>query len=250
MRRQMNLISRASLLPRISWHAGLVAKRAMGSEKDPITFDCIPEDRFCEVIEHLRKNFFCDEPLNSAVGLCPVPGAPHAELEKMSLSTMKQGLSVMALMGESPGRVVGVALNGVTRPGDLEVAERQLALSPDPKFRSIFSLLNEANRKLSLYERYNVDSIFELRIVSVDSSTRGRGLAQQLLKKSEEVARNNGYHLLKADTTGKYSQRMAAQGGLETVYTVMYDSYKDSEGKVIFNTSPPHDSLKIMVKKL
>ncbi|XP_046382894.1 uncharacterized protein LOC124153643 isoform X1 [Ischnura elegans] len=225
-------------------------KRAMGSTTaDAISFGIIPEARFEDVIAHLRENFFCDEPLNRAVGLCPHPGAPHAELESMSLSTMKQGLSLMATLGEED-RVVGVALNGVTQPGDLENAERQLANSPDPKFRRIFGLLNEANKELSLFERYNVDRIFELRIVSVDSSVRGRGLSNELMRRSLDLARCKGYQLIKADTTGRFSQKMAAQSGLEPIHTVMYDTYRDSDGKVIFPTSPPHDSLKIMVKLL
>ncbi|XP_071441430.1 arylalkylamine N-acetyltransferase-like 2 isoform X2 [Hetaerina americana] len=219
------------------------------NNNDAISFAIITEDRFSDVISHLRANFFFDEPLNRAVGLCPHPGAPHAELESMSLSTMKQGLSLMATLGEED-RVVGVALNGVTRPGDLEVAERQLAHSPDPKFRRIFGLLNDANKELSLFERYNVDRIFELRIVSVDSIVRGRGLSNELMRRSVELARSKGFRLIKADTTGNFSQKMAAHSGLEPIHTVMYDEYKDSDGKIIFPTSPPHDSLKIMVKLL
>lgn len=50
----------------------------------------IPESRFDEVIEHLRYNFFADEPLNNAVGLCR-KGEPHEDLERHCLFTLKQG---------------------------------------------------------------------------------------------------------------------------------------------------------------
>ena len=54
----------------------------------------ISENRFSEVIDHLRLNFFADEPLNKAVGLCE-RGDSHYELEQHCLQTLKQGYSRM-----------------------------------------------------------------------------------------------------------------------------------------------------------
>lgn len=43
---------------------------------------------FDEVIDHLKENFFYDEPLNNAVGLCE-KGESNPELEKHSLATVR-----------------------------------------------------------------------------------------------------------------------------------------------------------------
>jgi hypothetical protein len=67
----------------------------MGDFED-IEFGLIDEERYDDVIEHLRNNFFADEPLNNAVSLCR-PGEPHAELEEHSLTTLRDGLSQMAV---------------------------------------------------------------------------------------------------------------------------------------------------------
>lgn len=67
----------------------------MGDFED-IEFGLIHEERYDDVIDHLRNNFFADEPLNHAVSLCR-PGEPHAELEEHSLTTLKDGLSQMAV---------------------------------------------------------------------------------------------------------------------------------------------------------
>lgn len=56
----------------------------------------IPVSRYNEVIEHLRYNFFPDEPLNNSVDLCQ-KGEPHAELEAHSLDTLKDEMSIMAV---------------------------------------------------------------------------------------------------------------------------------------------------------
>lgn len=56
----------------------------------------VPEECFDEIIQHLRKNFFADEPLNKAVKLCD-QGEKHDDLEEHSLQTLKDNLSVMAV---------------------------------------------------------------------------------------------------------------------------------------------------------
>lgn len=56
----------------------------------------IPEDRFDDVIAHLRCSFFADEPLNRSVHLCE-RGQPHRELEEHARQTLRDNLSEMAL---------------------------------------------------------------------------------------------------------------------------------------------------------
>lgn len=64
------------------------------SSEDCLTIVEVPEDRYDEAIHHLRWNFFADEPLNNAVGLC-AKGESQLELERHCLLTLKQGYSRM-----------------------------------------------------------------------------------------------------------------------------------------------------------
>lgn len=59
-------------------------------------YERISSNRYEDVIQHLRNSFFADEPLNKSVNLCS-PGQGHIELEKHSLVTLNDGLSVMAI---------------------------------------------------------------------------------------------------------------------------------------------------------
>lgn len=59
-------------------------------------FARVNEERFGEVIMHLKLSFFADEPLNKAVNLCQ-PGEGHLELERHALSTLADNMSIMAL---------------------------------------------------------------------------------------------------------------------------------------------------------
>lgn len=56
----------------------------------------IPEERFDDVIDHLRGSFFADEPLNRSVRLCE-RGQAHRELEEHARQTLRDNLSEMAL---------------------------------------------------------------------------------------------------------------------------------------------------------
>ncbi|KAJ8719447.1 hypothetical protein PYW08_011622 [Mythimna loreyi] len=170
-------------------------------------FVTITPDMSEAVIQHLRNNFFADEPLNKAVSLCQ-RGQPHAALERLCAVTIADGLSLAAIEGDT---VLG---------------------------------------ELDLFNRFQVDKILECRIISVDENARGRGLAKELMSRSIDIAKENGFKLFKADATGAYSQRICSSLGMEIIRTVRYVDYKDSTGTPVFNVPPPHDALAIMVKQI
>ncbi|XP_046594428.1 arylalkylamine N-acetyltransferase 1 isoform X3 [Neodiprion lecontei] len=160
----------------------------------------IQEDRFSDVIVHLRKNFFSDEPLNKAVKLCK-RGEPHAALERHSLATLQQGFSRMAVTDS--GVIAGVALNGTVKKSEREKAESRLLETADEKFKAIFTLLYGVNEKVDLFSTYNTEELFECRILSVDENFRGRGLASTLMTDSMETAKQAGF---KYDSFYRYSK--------------------------------------------
>lgn len=59
-------------------------------------FQRVTPDRYNDVILHLRRSFFYDEPLNKAVELCTA-GMGNEELENYSIATLEDGLSMMAI---------------------------------------------------------------------------------------------------------------------------------------------------------
>lgn len=98
-------------------------------------------------------------------------------------------LHLVALLSQ----VVGVALNGIQHDGDVDEAMKKLETLNDKKFKQIFSMLYDLNQSLNLFERYNVTSIFECRILSVDNRYRGKGLANELFKMSLDIASKAGF---------------------------------------------------------
>ncbi|XP_011862425.1 PREDICTED: dopamine N-acetyltransferase isoform X2 [Vollenhovia emeryi] len=160
------------------------------SSEDCLTVIDVPENRYEEALDHLRWNFFADEPLNNAVGLCS-RGESQRELERHCLFTLKQGYSRMLV--NKKGAIAGMALNGILKKGEREEAERRLDELKDEKFKTIFRLLYKLNDKIDLFTKYDVAELFECRILSVDADHRGKGLANILMADSVETAKNAGF---------------------------------------------------------
>ncbi|KAJ8968896.1 hypothetical protein NQ317_008833 [Molorchus minor] len=207
----------------------------------------IPASKYDDVINHLRHSF-PDEPLNVSVGLCE-HGKPCELLERHDLMTLKDGLSVMATDMER-GVIAGVALNGLSRKGDVERSLEEMKSIDNIKYQRIFGLLNTVNHELDLFGKYNVDKIFDLRILSVDSRYRGKGIAKELFARSELIAEEHGFRLMKVDATSLFTQKISESFGLTVEKSVKYGEYTDENGKKIYDTQPPHDYYKVMVKQL
>ncbi|XP_060530571.1 arylalkylamine N-acetyltransferase 1 [Cylas formicarius] len=210
-----------------------------------LQYGLIPPSRFEDVIGHLRVNF-PDEPLNAAVGLC-FHGKPCPLLEHHDWKTLEDGLSVM-VTDKDTGKIAGVALNGISRLGDTEKAIEELTAIENLQYRRIFGLLNDVNKELDLFSKYGIEKIFEIRILSVDSGYRGKGIAKELFIQSEIVARDNGFKLMKTDATSLFTQKVAESQGFHVEKSVNYHDYKDEIGNKIYDTQPPHLHYKVMAK--
>lgn len=90
-------------------------------------------------------------------------------------------------------QIMGMALNGILKKGEREEAERRLAELNDEKFKKIFGLLYKLNEKVDLFAKYNVDELFECRILSIDENYRGKGLAGILMIDTIKTAKDAGF---------------------------------------------------------
>lgn len=95
-------------------------------------------------------------------------------------------------------QVLGVSLNGILNPGDTSKALAKLKLLNDHKFSKIFTMLYSITNDLELFKKYDVEKIFECRIVSVDSRARGKGLATELFRRTIQLAKDFGFKVKSA----------------------------------------------------
>ncbi|XP_068158329.1 arylalkylamine N-acetyltransferase 1 [Drosophila tropicalis] len=213
-------------------------------------YKVIGPEHYDNVIKHLRMTFFSDEPLNKAVKLCR-PGEGHDELEKHCLNTVKDDISLMAVDASvDGGQIAGVILNGILRPGETEEALKSLVKSDDEKFVKILELIYRQILKADLFNCFNVDRIFDVRILSVDGRYRGQGVAKELVRRSELLAQTYRFRLLKADATGIFSQKILRTNGFEMASEQLYAKYKDKNDQLILPVEAPHLKLQLLIKHL
>lgn len=85
-----------------------------------------------------------------------------------------------------------MALNGWVYKGEIEEARQKLKDLKDDRFRTIFTMLYDENLKHDIYDLYNVNKFFEVRILSVDPKYRGQGIGKKLFMESEKLAKELG----------------------------------------------------------
>lgn len=69
-------------------------------------------------------------------------------------------------------------------------AHERIELSDDERYKKIFRLLNEHNLRANVFGNFSVERAFEVRMLSVDGRFRGQGIAKELVRRSETIARD------------------------------------------------------------
>lgn len=209
----------------------------------------VTKDDKLRILKFLRRFFFRDEPLNHCIQLIPESeDSTCLELEEYcSMSTLENNLSLMAV--STSGAIVGVLLNGKMDPpceGDPEY----ITTCENPKFKKILRLLRYVDQNVTRNGQYEDLNVLEIRILSVDSSWRGKGIAKTLVEKTIEIGKEKGFHMVRADCSSFFSGKLCARLGFERIYELKYADYVDEDGNPVFSPAFPHTSIISYIKKL
>lgn len=160
---------------------------------------------------------------------------------------IEEGMSVMAVADD--GKVVCAHINGLMCPGTVE---KELADMGDPQkpFEKILYLKAKANEKVNLFEKYGVEAIYYVKIFSIDEKYQDPSVIADAIKMNENIAREGGFKLMKAEASSASSAEMLEKLGFESVSETRYDSVLDKDCNVMIPVEEPNTSFKIMVKKI
>lgn len=103
------------------------------------------------------------------------------ELEEYSAKTITDDMSVMATT--SYGQIIGVCLNGIIRRKNLESDEDiEGEHCQNKKFYKIIKFLKYVEEESDIFGKYlDCDKVLCVKILSVDCTWRGRGIAKELM---------------------------------------------------------------------
>ncbi|XP_046824196.1 arylalkylamine N-acetyltransferase 1-like isoform X1 [Vespa crabro] len=210
--------------------------------------EIITRDDKHRVLKFLRRFFFRDEPLNQNIALIPEgENSTCLELEDYcSKSSLENNLSLMAV--SSTGAIIGVLLNGKLEPCEEDEPD-YIENCENLKFRKILRFLHYIDKRVNV-GKFQDQNILEIRIISVDTNWRGKGIAKALIEKTIEIAKEHNFQAIRVDCTSMFSGKLCERFGFETIDQVKYSDYVDENGKPIFTPAPPHMAANSYIKRL
>ncbi|XP_049826010.1 arylalkylamine N-acetyltransferase 1-like isoform X2 [Aethina tumida] len=213
---------------------------------DLFDIEVITEKDRDDVLQFLQTFFFKDEPLNSAIGLITDENPRCLDLETYSLKELNNGLNLKAVMD---GKLIGVCLNGMLHRGfvdDIDINEKV----DDPKFTKIVRLLNFVAKDSDVFQHFpDCDKAMYVKILSVDTSLRGKGIAKDFLARTRDMARENGCGFMTVDCSSHFTAMALKKLNFNKVYSMDYADYK-VDGEVVFNPASPHKAITVYTQRI
>jgi arylalkylamine N-acetyltransferase len=202
-----------------------------------------PEDGEA-VIKLLKKFFFKDEPLNTYLEL-----GECEELEKYCLKSIKDGCSFKAV--NSKGEIIGVFLNGIIqKPGKDEVIPKLAELCKHQKFKIIMGMMDYIDEQFNIFDLYpDIDRFVDGKILSVDSTYRGLGIAGKLTDASINYMKEHNLKLYHVLCSSHFSARVMEKMDFHEVYKLNYSDYLVN-GEQVLCPAKPHVAARILVKEI
>ncbi|XP_015176965.1 PREDICTED: dopamine N-acetyltransferase-like isoform X2 [Polistes dominula] len=202
------------------------------------------------VLKFLRRFFFRDEPLNQSIALIPEgEDTTCHELEDYCKdSSLENNLSLMAI-SSSTGAIIGVLLNGKMEPCEEEEPE-YIKNCENSKFKMILRFLHYIDKNVNADGKFRNQNILEIRIISVDTNWRGKGIAKALIENTTQIARERGFNIVRADCSSMFSGKLCERLGFEAIFQIKYTDYLDENGKPVFSPELPHTAAITYIKRL
>lgn len=220
-----------------------------------------------KIMDYFYKEFFPDEPVVRSIGLMQGNGfIDKWMVNMMTRIFLKPALEVphsILATSKEDGRLLGVRLG--------RMWSKTEKIPKEPNFRWLLNvpqaLVPKKMMKMALFQLYtdkcNYDGpaeafkqlegsekIYLALALGVAKEMRGKGLGQELLNRSLELARNNECDHMYILATGNYSQAIFAKAGFVTMHQLDYDDFKDKNGKKIVWDAREHKCSKVVYLKL
>merc|ERR1719187_2775012 len=113
---------------------------------------------------------------------------------------------------DDDGKPVGVAVNN--------------AWVEAPRYRPVQAIHHTLRRQNShIYAEIGTDKMFSIRMIGVEVSSRGQGVATNLIRRSILLAGCLGFRAIKAEATGRFARNTFATVGMQPASSIKYGEF-------------------------
>lgn len=150
------------------------------------------------------------------------------------------------------GEIIGVFLNGyMRRPPPDYVPEPAAPSCEHAKFKKILGLMDLVETKFSVFDLFpEVEVALDGKILSVDSTYRGKGIANELTRLTLDYMRENKITLMNVMCTSHFSAQLMKKLNFESVFVLPLSEYKDADGVQILQPDLPHVQAEVFIKRV
>ncbi|XP_069676773.1 arylalkylamine N-acetyltransferase-like 2 [Periplaneta americana] len=199
----------------------------------------------------MEEAYIKHEPLSVSLGL---NNAGWSEEDDEGPEILSEGVSLMAVALEGrefeTGEILGLCLNGEMSSNDAEILARMAANCKDRKFAKIMAFLSRMDRDANIWGRFDVQRAMGIFVMAVDSRATGRGIGRALMERSRDVARAQGFPMLRVDCTSDFTARICGRLGMDCVHVQPYQLYTDDDGHTVFRPPDPHTHFRMFTQRL
>jgi len=181
----------------------------------------------------LYDTYHPDEPITKHLGLTQ-GGKRIPDADRMVQEIVPRHLSMFAL--DPKGKPIGVCINNACYESEMEdTTDKILSDVSDPQYKPLAAIHHELRLKnRHIYQEIDTDKFFSIRMVGVENSQRGMGVATELIRRSILLAGCMGFSGIKTEATGKFSRIAFEAVGLLPTNSIKYEDF-EFEGKKIFS---------------
>lgn len=105
--------------------------------------------------------------------------------------------------------------------------------------------------KFNVFDRFpGVDLAIDGKILSVDPTYRGKGIANELTRMTLDYMRQEGIPLMNVLCTSHFSAQLMKKLSFESVYVFPLSDYMDADGVQVLKPDLPHVQAEVMIKRV
>ncbi|XP_059468792.1 uncharacterized protein LOC132192722 [Neocloeon triangulifer] len=239
-----------NLGPRIWYEEGDIVVRDVTPDLKPF------------VLEHMKKYYLNDEPMNKALHTTDDESTTTEQIlmwenciypDNVSIAALKKGTpgaDMDKVSVENPPVIVGVNQLFVSSKNDPPFPDFKEAVKSEKLLRCL-NTFRQTSRMVNVFERYGVDHYIDGGGMSVSPEWRGKGIGQMLVQARYNLCKEMGIPLTKTIFTAVQSQKVALKGGFELLGEILYKDLKEPDGQIRFPDMPPeHTRIMLMAKRI